>query len=1099
MKCSEDDDGDENETNGLKFKFAASNGLLFESLEDGSINCGKCKNNYLRIISHLKNSCKKAIPDNELERIQLEVKKFHKSKYQKTWLNKAKHNHSKQYEQSKQSHQKKWEEKIKSEAPEKFKEGKKVHQKKWKEKINSEAPEKLKEGQKIHQNKWKEKIKSEAPGKLKEGKKIRQKNWKDKVKSEAPGKFEESKKIHQRKWKDRMKSEIPENFKEMKNKTNCKHYTKKKMEIKRQRKNVGSYDRLQRFKRATRYGPIFVCSSCHQKLFEYEVVQLEQSLEDEVNENHDGAFSKYVDEKIPVCIVIKEKGMITERKSHYICKCCKNYLRKGKMPKLSKENGLKVDSIPAHIHQLTELEVNLIAKNIIFQKYHKKPKSRWHGTHDRLVNVPIHDQDILNTVEKLPRTPSEAGIVTMPVTANLKRKMEYKNTHIQQLINPANIYIFLKFLKQSGHPGYQFFSSKSAFEERCEKDDPFGFNLMYPEYEYLEQPPNKGSEQIDDEFEEELIKGEPYESENEEVEQYEEEYRTKDPIRKYQFDYDGSTSMVPKFPEAGSHENNNETLSFAPGEGKIPTNILKEKDWDINSFPHLFPSGQNKMYQDRKVELTPQNFIGQRLKNKDTQFEQCTPYVFACAALLEERQMERNIGVSYSKGKLAGTEETNRNYHLDDAFGVMDNVKNTPRYHKKNKMEMLAKLDNFGPFHLFFTLSCGDMRWMENFTSILKEKGWVIIWDFEDKSEDEVLDVAVKVQLQDGSIKSLETFLEEDADESIHEYIRTNVFTATRNFVNRVNCFKRDIMMGINNPMSIKKYSWKVEFQGRGAGHIHGTLWCDLEKVMDSNCYLHGESQQKSLENLEQAFKSLRQKGELSGEEEHALINFAEMFTTCTLNCEKAAEHLRMEENTKEEGRKIIQIVEQCQVHHHTKTCRKGGANNCRFNFPKYPMWKTVLAGGVSGDTPEDKEEKIARNHTILRRVQEILESEDNIESILNDYNLEEENKDDYEMNRKERIKRVLDEAGVNIQEYESAIKESSKRGVTVILARDITETMINNYNGEWIRAWNANLDLQVCLDFFSIITYITEYFTKVNNLNFLLYPFHSKNLSIIL
>ena len=64
--------------------------------------------------------------------------------------------------------------------------------------------------------------------------------------------------------------------------------------------------------------------------------------------------------------------------------------------------------------------------------------------------------------------------------------------------------------------------------------------------------------------------------------------------------------------------------------------------------------------------------------------------------------MERNIGVSYTKGQLVDKESGPRTYHLEDAFGVLDNVKNTPRYHKKNKMEMLAKLDNFGPFHFFF-------------------------------------------------------------------------------------------------------------------------------------------------------------------------------------------------------------------------------------------------------------------------------------------------------------------------------------------------------------------------------------------------------------
>ena len=37
----------------------------------------------------------------------------------------------------------------------------------------------------------------------------------------------------------------------------------------------------------------------------------------------------------------------------------------------------------------------------------------------------------------------------------------------------------------------------------------------------------------------------------------------------------------------------------------------------------------------------------------------------------------------------------------------------------------------------------------------------------------------------------------------------------------------------------------------------------------------------------------------------------------------------------------------------------------------------------------------------------------------------------------------------------------------------------INNYNPEWIKAWNGNMDIQLCLDFFAIATYITDYYTK--------------------
>ena len=152
------------------------------------------------------------------------------------------------------------------------------------------------------------------------------------------------------------------------------------------------------------------------------------------------------------------------------------------MPKLNKKNGLEVHPIPESVIQLTDLESNVIAKNLIFQKVHKMPKSRWSGTHDRLVNVPVHDDDVLNTIKKLPRTPVEAGIVSLPITVNLKRKMEYKNSHIQQIVSPANIYNFLDFLKQSGHPGYQFYNSKSDYESRCEIEDPLGlvwFGLVW--------------------------------------------------------------------------------------------------------------------------------------------------------------------------------------------------------------------------------------------------------------------------------------------------------------------------------------------------------------------------------------------------------------------------------------------------------------------------------------------------------------------------------------------------------------------------------------------------------------------------------------------
>ena len=70
-------------------------------------------------------------------------------------------------------------------------------------------------------------------------------------------------------------------------------------------------------------------------------------------------------------------------------------------------------------------------------------------------------------------------------------------------------------------------------------------------------------------------------------------------------------------------------------------------------------------------------------------------------------------------------------------------------------------------------------------------------------------------------MKGLKQYLEEEVDDSIHEYIRGNVLLATRYFNHRVKAFMKYIAMGGGNPMNVDKYTYKTEFQARGAGHVH--------------------------------------------------------------------------------------------------------------------------------------------------------------------------------------------------------------------------------------------------------------------------------------
>ena len=61
--------------------------------------------------------------------------------------------------------------------------------------------------------------------------------------------------------------------------------------------------------------------------------------------------------------------------------------------------------------QLTELEGTLIAKNIVFMKLLQLPKSRWGKLTDKIINVPVTDESINNTLCQLPRTPDSANMI----------------------------------------------------------------------------------------------------------------------------------------------------------------------------------------------------------------------------------------------------------------------------------------------------------------------------------------------------------------------------------------------------------------------------------------------------------------------------------------------------------------------------------------------------------------------------------------------------------------------------------------------------------------------------------------------------------------
>ena len=529
---------------------------------------------------------------------------------------------------------------------------------------------------------------------------------------------------------------------------------------------------------------------------------------------------------------------------------------------------------------MSELEQCMIARNLLFMKLHQKPKSRMKGVTDRIVNVPVHESDIIETVKSLPRTPTEAGII--PV--KLKRKKDFKNTHQEEYISVSKIKAALKTLKSLGHKYYQFIKEKDleAYESRCQVLDEEGFQFLF------------GDSKCEEDILIDNIEDEIYNDLDDEDEKDLKNFLENDVVAKFQFDYNRNTCFNNNVPEISIQD---QVVTVAPGEGKIPKDILQDKDWDMRAFPALDPKGENSLNCERNVKLSAQDFFQQRIMNINSRFAKCSSFVFAAVQYIENKQLTGNINISFQRGKATKRDDGGMAYTLDDACSVLDNIKNTPRFLKKKKNEFIAKLENNGPFQFFFTLSCADTRYEENFTSVLQDHD--ITYEVRDGREHCLIDG-----------QNLEMFLKNN--QSKHEFIRTNILTSTRNFDHRVKQFIKTVIMNKFNPMCVEFYNYRVEFQMHGAAHIHGVLWLDLDMFELKNPEFSG---------LKDAFEEIGNEGILSQSQEQIVAKFADKFITCTLK----------DPSTK-------QIVEEVNVHYHTCTCTSVGnqivARTADFSFP---------------------------------------------------------------------------------------------------------------------------------------------------------------------
>ena len=121
---------------------------------------------------------------------------------------------------------------------------------------------------------------------------------------------------------------------------------------------------------------------------------------------------------------------------------------------------------------------------------------------------------------------------------------------------------------------------------------------------------------------------------------------------------------------------------------------------------------------------------------------------------------------------------------------------------------MVAKVKCLGPFHIFYTFSCGEMRWPEIYLTLLRENNYEI-------SIPEDYDGHLENMLVEGI--RLWEYVNEEMSCSKHELFRESNFLITRMFDERVKSFIKNILMAnADDQAKFSYYSYRVEFQARG-------------------------------------------------------------------------------------------------------------------------------------------------------------------------------------------------------------------------------------------------------------------------------------------
>ena len=347
---------------------------------------------------------------------------------------------------------------------------------------------------------------------------------------------------------------------------------------------------------------------------------------------------------------------------------------------------------------------------------------------------------------------------------------------------------------------------------------------------------------------------------------------------------------------------------------RISTIPIADKDTnqDHLCFPYIFFKGTGGMYDQRAKKVSPVMYAKWILKQKEGFARRDIPYLFSLcnnkdirgidsgifASLRTFRQNTLNAGTLLKK---IDAKDRELEANLTTMFAA---VRGTREYWMQRCGDLEVLDEKFGPATFFLTLSCAEYYWPEMRNYLIQ-------------LNDDILNV------EHATINSL---------------VAADPVSVCSVFEARWRCFLKNVIMDPDGHLgTVKHYFWRLEYQARGAPHIHMKLWIDGAPVYGVN----------------------------SNEE---VIQFIQKYITCSMPTDNQL---------------LQDLVTKFQVHKCTKSCSKviirnrGTINKCRFGFPR------LISSEASLNTLEETVKSRQKPHSL--KIYNIVRKSDEV--YINDYN----------------------------------------------------------------------------------------------------------------